>query len=139
MDHTDHLTTHPDHCSAFTELRVTFFWMTDHVLRVRRLLRIALPLVLLTVFLQRPSFRSRRRSPRVGLSILSHMSLTAHWMSRRSKARFSVPYWLASWLFKRSRSSSLLLSTLLILSWCLRRLRLLQIQRLHDELSKLLI
>ena len=55
--------------SAFPEPRVTFFWVADHVSRVRRPLRIAPPLVLLAVFLQ-PASRSRcsrlalRGSPR---------------------------------------------------------------------------
>ena len=38
--------------SASPELRFTFFWVADHVLRVCRPLRTAPPLVLLAVFLQ---------------------------------------------------------------------------------------
>ena len=46
--------------SASPELRVTFFWVADHVLRVCRPLQVAPPLVLLAVVLQ-PGTRSSRR------------------------------------------------------------------------------
>ena len=63
--------------SASPELRVTFFWVADHVLRVCRHLKVAPPLVLLAVFLQ----------PAQSESVLPASSPRASWNSKLQTLR----------------------------------------------------